>query len=85
MLQMATIMMTLEQYISAKFPDASQAVVAKHLGIGRSYLSLILSGKRTPGGRTQQKIHIATGGIVCPNSWVPFVLPEEVDEGDPDP
>lgn len=78
-------MMTLDQYISAKFPNASQAVVAKHLGIGRSYLSLILSGKRTPGASAQAKIHIATGGIVCPNSWVPFVLPEEVEDDDPDP
>ncbi|MGY9050141.1 MAG: helix-turn-helix domain-containing protein [Rhodobacterales bacterium] len=49
----------------------SQAEVARHLGISRSYYSEIVSGSKTPGGALAAKIERATGGAVTSISFFP--------------
>lgn len=42
---------------------------AELLGISKTYLSLILSGKRLPGRATMEIIEARTGGAVTFQSW----------------
>lgn len=63
-------MMTLEQWIAKNHPGKRQEEIATVLGIGRSYLSLILSKSREPGRKTQMQIFKATNEQVTPNSWL---------------
>lgn len=63
-------MMTLEQWIAKNHPGKRQEEIATVLGIGRSYLSLILSKSREPGRKTQMQIYRQTNEQVTPDSWL---------------
>lgn len=47
----------------------SQNAFADRIGVSKSYLSQILSGKREPSREMIQKIDMATGGSVPPSVW----------------
>lgn len=59
-------MMTLNEFI--KHGGKTQAKLANEIGISRSYLAEILSGK-PPGRKTIEKIEAATNGLVPASIW----------------
>ena len=59
----------------AKF---SQAELARHLGFEESYVSVLLSGKRTPGLENAIKIERRTGVMV--EAWASSELDESLEQ-----
>lgn len=60
-------MESLREYIDRI--GVSQNTFAEHIGVSKGYLSLILSGRRSPSRMMIQKIDRATDGRVPPAVW----------------